>query len=80
MTRRDFGTVRRLPSGRWQARYSSPDGGRMPAERTFATRAEAASFLAGMQADLDRGAYVDPVARGETLASTRRPGSPSAWT
>jgi len=67
MTRRDFGTVRRLPSGRWQARYSAPDGVRIPAERTFATRAGASSFLAGMKADLDRGAYVDPVARGETF-------------
>ena len=24
--RRRFGTVRRLPSGRWQARYPGPDG------------------------------------------------------
>ncbi len=38
---------------------------RIPAERTFPTRAEAAAFLAGMQANLDRGAYVDPVARAE---------------
>jgi integrase len=67
MTRRDFGTVRRLPSGRWQARYAAPDGARVTAERTFATRAEAASYLAGVQADLDRGTYVDPVAGAETF-------------
>jgi integrase len=51
MTRRDFGTTRRLPSGRWQARFSAPDGSRLAAERTFATRAEAASYLSGVQAD-----------------------------
>lgn len=67
MTRRDFGTVRRLPSGRWQARYSAPDGVRVTADRTFGTRAEAASYLAGVQADLDRGSYVDPVASIETF-------------
>lgn len=67
MTRRDFGTTRRLPSGRWQARYSAPDGTRVTAERTFAARAEAASYLAKVQADLDRGTYVDPVASTETF-------------
>ncbi len=67
MARRDFGTVRRLPSGRWQARYRVPSGDRFTAERTFATRAEATSYLAGVQADLDRGAYVDPTASSETF-------------
>ena len=67
MTRRDFGTTRRLPSGRWQARFSAPDGSRLAAERTFATRAEAASYLAGVRADLDRGSYVDPTVSSETF-------------
>lgn len=68
MTRQDFGTVRRLPSGRWQARYSAPDGSRVATERTFSTRVEAAAYLAGMQADLDRGSYIDPVASTETFS------------
>lgn len=67
MARRDFGTIRRLPSERWQARYNGLDGKRITAERTFATRAEAASYLAGVQADLDRGMYLDPVAGVETF-------------
>lgn len=67
MTRRDFGTVRRLPSGRWQARYSAPDRTRVTAERTFGTRAEAGSYLVGVQADLDRGPFLDPVASTETF-------------
>ena len=67
MTRRDFGTTRRLPSGRWQARFSAPNGSRTAAERTFATRAEAAAYLSGVQADLDRGSYVDPTVSSETF-------------
>ena len=62
MTRRDYGSVRRLPSGRWQARYATPTGGRTTAPETFTTRAFAAAYLARIQADLDRGAWVDPVA------------------
>jgi hypothetical protein len=67
MTRRDFGTTRRLPSGRWQARFSAPDGSRLAVERTFATRADAASYLSAVQADLDRGSYVDPTAGSGTF-------------
>ncbi|MGW0103211.1 site-specific integrase, partial [Nocardia sp. NPDC003354] len=36
--RREFGTVRKLPSGRWQARYLGPDGQRHKAPETFATK------------------------------------------
>ena len=45
-TRRRFGTVRKLPSGRWQARYRDPAGKTHTAPQTFATRPEAARFLA----------------------------------
>jgi hypothetical protein len=65
---------RRLPSGRWQARYRAPSGDRFTAERTFATRADATSYLAGVQADLDRGTYVDPTASSETLGDY-----PTTW-
>lgn len=40
--RRRFGHIRRLPSGRFQARYTGPDGVDRPAPRTFRTKAEAA--------------------------------------
>jgi len=42
MTRRDYGSVRRLPSGRWQARYATPAGEGTTAPETFGTRAGAA--------------------------------------
>jgi len=36
--RRPFGTIRKLPSGRYQARYWGPDGVRRAADDTFATK------------------------------------------
>lgn len=36
-----FGRVRKLPSGRWQARYHGPDGVDRPAPATFATLTDA---------------------------------------
>src|SRR5919108_2828325 len=57
-TRRQFGSVRRLPSGRWQARYRGPSGD-VHAE-TFALTGDASRHLARVQADLDRGEWRDP--------------------
>lgn len=58
MSRRDFGNVRKLPSGRWQARYFDASGRRH--QRTFPSRGDAGRFLAGVRADLDRGGWIDP--------------------
>jgi hypothetical protein len=55
MGKRDFGTVRRLASGRWQARYPDATGQRRTAPTTFTTRAEAAAYLAAAQTDALRG-------------------------
>lgn len=63
MRRREFGSVRQLPSGRWQARYPGVDGRLKPAPETFTSRQGAAGWLAALQTDLARGAWVDP-ARG----------------
>ncbi len=59
MTRRRFGRVRRLPSGRWQASYVSADSQRRTASRTFRTKTEAGRWLAGVETDLARGTWVD---------------------
>src|SRR3954452_16229996 len=84
--RRQVGTVRRLESGRWQARYHAADGSRFPAPGTFATKTEAARWLASIETDQSRGACVDPeagkvvrdlrrgVARGEAAAITSHTG------
>lgn len=65
MGRRDFGSVRKLTSGRWQARYYDTSG--MRHARTFGTKADANRFLAGSRADLDRGNWFDPRAGDITL-------------
>lgn len=65
--RRHFGTVRKLPSNRWQASYWH-EGLRYIAPRTFPSKAGAHAFLAGVEADLSRGAWLDPSHGRVTLA------------
>ena len=68
MSNRQFGTIRKLPSGRWQARYPDGSGRKVPADRTFPTKADAAQFLASVQTDLARGQFLDPREGKITLA------------
>ena len=58
--RSDFGNIRKLPSGRWQARYRDRSGVARTAPTTFPTRGDASRYLAGVRADLDRGNWFDP--------------------
>jgi len=58
--RRRFGRVRRLPSGRWQARYAGPDGVLRSAPMTFARKSDADRWLSTIETDLARGRWVDP--------------------
>jgi integrase len=60
MSRRRFGSVRRLPSGRWQVRYRTSDGRQHTAPETFATKTEATRHLAQVETDLGRGQWSDP--------------------
>jgi integrase len=55
---RGFGSIRRLPSGHWQARYRDHTGGLH--NKTFATKAEADEHLAEAQTDLVRGTWRNP--------------------
>lgn len=66
-TRRSFGSVRKLPSGRFQASYIGPDGLRHAAELTFPTRLDADAWLATIQADVVRDMWKMPVRSGITL-------------
>jgi integrase len=74
---RYFGTVRRLPSGRFQARYIGPDGQRRPAQRadggplTFDTRGDAEAWLALRQSEILRDEWLPPAAP-RTLPPTLR--------
>jgi len=67
-SRRRFGRVRKLPSGRWQARYSTPDGHDHAAPGTFATKTAADKWLAAVETDMERGQWVDPRSRQLVLA------------
>jgi hypothetical protein len=59
-SRRRFGSVRKLPSGRFQVRYWDATGRQQRASNTFATRTDANRYLACVEADLQREDWVDP--------------------
>jgi hypothetical protein len=59
MGRRQFGSVRKLASGRWQASYWH-EGARHIASDTFHAKVEANRWLSTVDADLARGGWVDP--------------------
>jgi integrase len=61
MGRRPFGSVRKLPSGRWQASYWHA-GRRHTAEVTLMTKADANAYLAAAETHIRRGSWIDPYA------------------
>ena len=67
--RRMFGAIRRLPSGRWQARYRDHQGQTHTAPTTFLTKADAARYLALVEADLTRHVFHDPK-KGRSCSAT----------
>jgi integrase len=56
-----MGSIRRLPSGRWQARWRPP-GSRTLRGQTFARRRDAQAFLASVEGSKATGTYRDPAA------------------
>jgi integrase len=55
--RRQFGSIRKLPSGRYQARYVDPSGQRQG--DTFERKADANRYLSNAQAEIDQGRWID---------------------
>ena len=72
MSKRRFGKVRQLPSGRWQARYLAPEGGERSGPQTFATKTDASVWLSTVEADIARGLYRDPAAGRAMFAAWSR--------
>lgn len=67
-SRRGWGSVRALGSGRFQARYLDQDTGRLhPAPGTFATRRDADRWLAARRTDLARRVDLDDQAATRAL-------------
>src|SRR5215510_5768211 len=60
-SRRRFGRVRELPSGRFQARYPGPDGLLRPGPTTFLSRTDAERWLSVVEAELIQGTWLDPL-------------------
>jgi integrase len=58
--RRRFGNVRRLPSGRYQARYVGPDGIERKAPNTFGTERQAAKWLTVVESEVIKGDWTAP--------------------
>lgn len=69
---RQFGHLRRLPSGRWQASYVGAGGKRRTALRTFRTKTDARRWLATVEADVVRGVLVDSDLGRETFGNYAR--------
>jgi integrase len=68
-TRRSWGALRELPSGRWQARYPDPDTGKLtPASTTFASKGAADRWLARKRAEVDAGTAIDERASNRPLS------------
>ena len=65
--RRQFGSLRVLPSGRHQARYPGPDGRMHKAPVTFETHSDADTWLSTIRADMVRGSWAPPKAKPFTF-------------
>jgi integrase len=55
--KRTFASINRIQSGRWQVRYTGPDGMRRYAPSTFAARVDAEAFVAAKRREIDRGLW-----------------------
>src|SRR5699024_11047786 len=73
-TRREsWGSLRKLPSGRWQVRYPGPDGNTYTARTdgdkplTFFTKTDARTWLASVHTKIVRGEWEPPEARAARL-------------
>lgn len=55
--RRQFGKIRKLPSGRYQASFIDPTGRRQTAPNTFTRSSDASRWLAQVETDISRGTW-----------------------
>ncbi len=61
--RRHFGSMRKLPSGRYQASYWH-NVGRHVGLDTFPSKGDAQRWLSNIETSIHRGEWVDPVGGG----------------
>jgi integrase len=58
--KRQFGNIRKLSSGRYQARYRGPDGQLRPAPITFERKTDATRWLSLKEAEISKGEWIAP--------------------
>jgi integrase len=66
---REWGAIRKLPSGRFQASYLDAALTRRNAPARFTTRTDADAWLTAQRAALDAGTWRDPASGAETFAA-----------
>src|SRR5688500_15377450 len=78
--KRGFGQIVKLPSGRYRARYTGPDGVRHNAPYTFDARQDAEGWLADERRLLQAGTWVAPKVRTDRARNVLTFGSyAEAW-
>lgn len=58
--RRSFGSIRKNRAGRYEARYTGPDGGKYTAGHSFVRKGDASAFLARTEAEISEGTWTSP--------------------
>lgn len=71
-TRQTFGNVRKLPSGRFQARYTGPDGQEHRGPTTFQTKGDAQTWLAMQSAAITEHRWRPPAPQAPKALPTFR--------
>lgn len=61
--KRSFGSLRKLKSGRWQARYIGPDSAEHKASTTFSAKIDAEGWLAAERRLIEQDAWTPPATR-----------------
>lgn len=71
-TRRSFGRVQKLPSGRYRARYVGPDGNLHSGPHSYSAKMDAEGWLATEHRLIDLGTWTPPKSRGAMREATSR--------
>lgn len=67
--RRGFGAIRKLPSGRYQASYTGPDGGRHTAPLTFDTKEDGEGWLYRQRTDVTDDDWTPPAVKKQAAVT-----------
>ena len=67
--KRSFGSLRRLRSGRWQARYTGPDSAEHKAATTYTAKIDAEGWIAAERRLIERGEWTPPATRSAVAAA-----------